>query len=51
MSGRLVHTDGMDEQQPSFDDVLLFVGLVLVGVVVLVAALYGFFWLMFDAGN
>jgi hypothetical protein len=40
----------MDEQQPSFDGVLLLVGLLLVGVVVLVAALYGFFWLMWS-GN
>ena len=50
MVGRLVHTDGMDEQQPSFDDVLMFVGLLLAGVVVLVAALYGLAWLMWS-GN
>ena len=40
----------MDEQQPSFDDVLMFVGLLLAGVVVVVAALYGFAWLMWS-GN
>ncbi len=50
MVGRLVHTDGMDEQQPSFDDVLMFVGLLLAGVVVVVAALYGLAWLMWS-GN
>lgn len=49
MSGRPAHTDDMDEQ-PDTTDPLLFTAVVLVGVVVAVAALYGFFWLMW-AGN
>lgn len=34
-----------------FDSVLLFLGLLIAGAFVLVAVLYGFFWLMFDSGN
>ncbi|GAB3774320.1 hypothetical protein FB382_003722 [Nocardioides ginsengisegetis] len=34
-----------------FDSVLSFLGLLIAGIVVFVAFLYGFFWLMFDSGN
>jgi hypothetical protein len=62
MSGRvsqttlrhLAHTDGVNDEEPDlhgFDSVLSFLGLLIAGIVVFVALLYGFFWLMFDSGN
>jgi len=41
----------MAEQVPYGDGVFMFLGLLLASIVVFVALLYGFFWLMFDAGN
>ena len=39
------------EQVPYGDGVFMFMGLLIAGIVVFVALLYGFFWLMFDAYN
>jgi len=39
------------EQVPYGDGVFMFLGLLLAGIVVFVALLYGFFWLMFVAYN
>ena len=46
-----VHTEGVDDEQPDFYDVLSCAGLFIVGAVVAVALLYAFFWLMLDFGN
>ena len=44
----------MNDEDPDldgFDSVLSFLGLLIAAIVVFVALLYGFFWLMFDSGN
>lgn len=41
----------MNDEEPNldgFDGPLLFLGLLIAGIAVFVALLYGFFWLMFD---
>lgn len=44
----------MNDEEPDhdgFDSVLSFLGLLVAGIIIFVALLYGFFWLMFDSGN
>ena len=59
MSGHLVHTHGVEQQPDNANgdvrdgqpgDVMVFMAVLLVGIVVFVALLYGFVWLMY-AGN
>ena len=53
-SRHLADTDLMSSEEPDydgFDTVLAFLGFLVAGIVVFVGLLYGFFWLMFDAGN
>lgn len=50
----LAHTGGVNDEEldnGGFGSVLSFLGLLIAGIVVFVALLYGFFWLMFDSGN
>jgi hypothetical protein len=49
LDGRVAHTD-VEEDEPDDTNPLLFTAVFLGGVVVVVATLYGFFWLMYS-GN
>lgn len=43
--------DDEERDRDGFDGVVLFVGSVVAAIALVVGLLYGFFWLMFDAGS